>query len=66
MTKHIQNLHRLCEKMAARYGEDDTLVLELKQEIMICEAKKTRDANRENLRRRDLYSYSNLVTQPLH
>ena len=52
MNKHILNLHRLCEKMAVRYGEDDALVMEFRQEIAAHEAKKSKEAASANLRRR--------------
>lgn len=33
MTKRLQNLERLCEKMQARYGEHDTMVMQLMHEL---------------------------------
>ena len=33
MKKKLQNMERLCMKMQARFGEDDDLVLQLKQEL---------------------------------
>jgi hypothetical protein len=33
MKKSIQNLERLCQKMHARYGQQDSLVLELQAEL---------------------------------
>lgn len=42
MHKHLQNLERLFQKMQARYGESDELVLQLKQELIAFEAKSTK------------------------
>ena len=64
MSKHIQNLHRLCEKMEARYGKEDDFVLELRQEITVLEAKKSKDTAAANLRRRKGDSLT--TPQPLH
>ena len=33
MTKSLQNLERLCQKMQARYGEHDTMVMQLMNEL---------------------------------
>jgi hypothetical protein len=33
MIKRIQNLERLCQKMQARYGEHDTMVMQLMNEL---------------------------------
>jgi len=38
MKKHILNLQRLHQKLLTRYGEDDNLVFQLKQEIKLAEA----------------------------
>jgi len=38
MKKRILNLQRLHQKMLARYGEDDNLVLQLTQEIKLAQA----------------------------
>lgn len=35
MSKRIQNLERLCQKMQTRYGLQDTMVLELMEELAI-------------------------------
>ena len=40
MKKKLQNLERLCKKMQARFGEQDELVLELKQELATLQEKK--------------------------
>ena len=52
MSKHLQNLQRLCQKMQARYGEDDALVMELKQELALLEARKSRNRAAANQGRR--------------
>jgi phage shock protein A len=33
MTKRVQNLERLCQKMQARYGAQDSMVIELMEEL---------------------------------
>jgi phage shock protein A len=33
MIKRVQNLERLCQKMQARYGEHDTMVIQLINEL---------------------------------
>jgi hypothetical protein len=33
MTKNLQNLERLCQKMQARYGEQDPMVQQLREEL---------------------------------
>jgi len=33
MIKRVQNLERLCQKMQARYGEHDTMVMQLMNEL---------------------------------
>jgi hypothetical protein len=33
MTKNLQNLERLCQKMQARYGAQDAMVLQLLEEL---------------------------------
>ena len=52
MSKHLQNLQRLCQKMQVRYGESDIFVLELKQEIAAHEAKKIKNTAAMNPHRR--------------
>jgi succinyl-CoA synthetase beta subunit len=56
MHKHIQNLQRLFQKMQARYGENDELVIQLKQELIAFEAKMAKDtaAVNQGRRHRDL------------
>jgi hypothetical protein len=55
MKKHIQNLQRLCQKMQARYGESDDLVLKLKQELASMDTRrpKNRAAADHNRRKQD-------------
>lgn len=52
MHKHLQNLERLFQKMQARYGDNDELVLQLKQELIAFEAKATKNRANFNKRRR--------------
>lgn len=47
MKKHLQNLELLCNKLQYRYGNDDDLVLQLKQEIEALKAKKLAKANQD-------------------
>ena len=54
MHKHLQNLQRLCQKMQTRYGEDDDLVIQLKQEMAAFEAKAAKDSEAINKGRRHL------------
>ena len=54
MSKHLQNLERLSQKMQERYGDGDDLVLELKQELSAMERKKAKDYAAKNLGRRKL------------
>jgi hypothetical protein len=64
MKKHIQNLQRLCQKLQARYGEDDDLVLQLKQELTSLETRKSKNlaAANHNRRKQDM----DLSTTPMH
>jgi hypothetical protein len=39
MSRHSDNLERLCNKLRCRYGTEDSLVLELKAELEACKAK---------------------------
>jgi hypothetical protein len=52
--KHLQNLQRLFQKMQARYGESDELVVQLKQELTAFEAKVAKDRAAVNKGRRQL------------
>jgi hypothetical protein len=54
MHKHLQNLQRLCQKMQTRYGENDELVIQLKQEMAAFEAKVVKDSQAVNKGRRHL------------
>jgi hypothetical protein len=33
MNRNVQNLERLCQKMQARYGQEDSLVMQLQFEL---------------------------------
>ena len=54
MHKHLQNLQRLFQKMQARYGDNDELVLQLKQELIAFEAKAAKNRAAVNKGRRKL------------
>lgn len=54
MLKQLQNLQRLFQKMQARYGENDELVIQLKQELLAFEAKMDKDTSTFNKGRRHL------------
>ncbi len=52
MSKHLQNLERLCRKMEERYGDGDDLVLQFRQELSAMERKKLKDIAAKNFGRR--------------
>lgn len=52
MSKHLQNLQRLCQKMQDRYGEADNLVVELKQQLALLEARKSKNSDAATYGRR--------------
>ncbi len=52
MSKHLQNLERLCRKMEQRFGDGDEFVLQLRQEIAVMQKKKISEAAAKNLGRR--------------
>jgi ABC-type transporter Mla subunit MlaD len=52
MHKHLQNLERLCEKMQARYGEQDELVAQLQQALTSLRAKSEQSLAARNQGRR--------------
>ena len=45
MSKHIDNMERLHSKLAARYGNDDELVLQLKRELDLLKSLKSERAD---------------------
>lgn len=45
MKKNLQNMERLCEKMQARFGENDDLVLQFRRELEILREKKQKSEN---------------------
>lgn len=53
MKKHLQNLERLCMKMQARYGDNDDLVMTLKQELLVLQERKPKGPTPHNFGRRD-------------
>lgn len=52
MSKHLDNLEILCNKMRVRYGDTDDLVLQLKQEISVVREKKIKELARKGFGRR--------------
>jgi hypothetical protein len=54
MNKKLLNMERLCEKMHARFGAEDDLVLEFKQELSILREKKRKSRESANFGRRSL------------
>lgn len=54
MHKHLQNLQRLFQKMQTRYGENDELVMQLKQELIAFETKMSKETATFNKGRRHL------------
>lgn len=54
MKKNLQNMERLCEKMQARFGESDDLVLQFRRELEILREKKQKSLERENFGRRSV------------
>lgn len=54
MRKKLQNLERLCQKVEARFGEDDELVLAFKQELLSMREKLSKEVSAKNFGRRKL------------
>lgn len=52
MHRRLQDLQGLCERMQARYGNDDDLVLQLKQALESLAANETRNHTRAHHNRR--------------
>jgi len=52
MKKHLQNLERLCQKMQARYGDSDDLVLRLRQELSALQEKRANSQTFKNFGQR--------------
>lgn len=52
MNKHLDSLEILCNKMRVRYGDNDDLVLQLKQELASLEEKRTQALAKRNFGRR--------------
>ena len=48
MSKHLENLERLCNKMQLRYGDTDNLVLQFKQELTSLKEKKLKTLSSRN------------------
>lgn len=64
MSKHIQNLERLYQKMEVKYGKDDPLVMEFNRTLEERRAKKlTESANRYSSR---LNRDRELDNKPVH
>lgn len=54
MRKKLQNLERLSQKMEARFGEDDELVLAFKRELLSMRDKLSEEIAAKNLGRRKM------------
>jgi len=54
MRKKLQNLERLSQKMEARFGEDDELVLAFKRELLSMREKLSEEIAAKNLGRRKI------------
>ncbi len=54
MSKHLQNLDRLCQKLEQRFGDGDDLVQALKLEISAKKEKKAKELAAKNLGRRSV------------
>lgn len=52
MNKHLESLDILCNKLRVRYGDNDDLVLQLKQELSVLKEKRTKDLAKRNFGRR--------------
>jgi hypothetical protein len=52
MSKHLDSLERLCKKMQLRYGDNDDLVLQFKQELSVLREKKIKEITTKNFGRR--------------
>jgi hypothetical protein len=44
MSRHLNNLKQLLSKMQVRYGEDDALVSQLRDEVQALEARKASES----------------------
>lgn len=64
MHRRVQDLQELCEKLKARYGDDDDLVLQLEQALESLAANEARNhaAAHHNRRQQDKKELS----KPLH
>lgn len=54
MRKKLQNLERLSQKMEARFGENDELVLAFKRELLSMREKLSEEIAAKNLGRRKI------------
>lgn len=52
MKKKLQDMERLCEKMQARFGAQDELVLQFKQELAALQEKRRKNLVAKNYGRR--------------
>lgn len=43
MSRHLDNLDRLCNDLHSRYGELDPMVVQVKAEVQACKVKETRE-----------------------
>jgi hypothetical protein len=58
MQRRLNNLERLYKKFLARYGEDDSLVLELKRELDACALIASRSDGRHKLASKVSYAHT--------
>lgn len=52
MSKHLDSLEILCNKMRVKYGDADDLVLQLKQELSALKEKRVKNFARKSFGRR--------------
>lgn len=67
MSRHTDNLKRLIQKLQTRYGDDDAVVLPVKQELALWESMEVRYLRRSSTcfeRRLDRFArpYCNIVS----
>jgi hypothetical protein len=65
MRKKLQNLERLSQKMEARFGEGDELVLAFKRELLSMREKLSKEVAAKNFGRRKIDKTDPLAVQTL-
>jgi len=66
MTRSLQNLERLCQKMQARYGQQDPLVQQLFHELLQVHNQSNASPPRAGNYRRCFLRHSTQVLHSLH